>query len=138
MEVPRNVVPFHHGDVDVDSSVLNLRVSFKWRPVINDTVVEMIQNWTTSDHRPHLILLSMEIYHMLQEFGADFQQYKKKLRDFAPILGRLAGVSRVIWLNQYPSVELYGDTDAKNTDIHTQKIFQYNEAVRREFKYMMT
>jgi hypothetical protein len=25
--------------------------------------------------------------------------------------------------------------DAKNTDIHAQKIFQYNQAVRREYKY---
>lgn len=73
---------------------------------------------------------------MMQDYGADFQLYQKTLRDFAPILGRLANVSQVIWLNQYPTVELYGDMDAKNTDIHTQKIFQYNEAVRREFKYV--
>ena len=58
MEIPKYVVPFHHGDVDVDSSVLGLRVSFKWRPIINDTVVEMVQNWTASDERPNLILLS--------------------------------------------------------------------------------
>lgn len=63
MEIPRNVVPFHHGDVDVDSSVNRLRVSFKWRPIINDTVIEMIRSWTASDRRPNLILLS--VYHHL-------------------------------------------------------------------------
>ncbi|EFX67894.1 hypothetical protein DAPPUDRAFT_260928 [Daphnia pulex] len=125
MEIPRNVVPFHHGDVDVESSVNRLRVSFKWRPIINDTVVQMIRSWTASDRRPNLILL---------KYGADFQQYQKTIRNFAPILGQLAKVSRVIWMNQYPTVELYGDMDAKNTDIHTQKIFQYNQAVRREYK----
>ena len=77
----------------------------------------------------------MEIYHMMKDYGADFDEYQERLRNFAPILGQLANVSQVIWLNQYPSVELYGETDAKNTDIHTQKIFQYNEAVRREYKY---
>jgi hypothetical protein len=77
----------------------------------------------------------MEIYSMMQEYGADFQQYQKTIRNFAPILGQLAKVSRVIWMNQYPTVELYGDMDAKNTDIHAQKIFQYNQAVRREYKY---
>lgn len=59
MEIPRNVVPFHHGDVDVGSSVNRLRVSFKWRPIINDTVIEMIRSWTASDRRPNLILLSV-------------------------------------------------------------------------------
>jgi hypothetical protein len=64
MEIPRNVVPFHHGDVDVDSNVNRMRVSFKWRPIINATVVEMIRSWAASDRRPNLILLSV-YYHFV-------------------------------------------------------------------------
>ncbi|KZS12727.1 Uncharacterized protein APZ42_022882 [Daphnia magna] len=136
LEIPRNVVPFHHGDVDVDSRVLGVRISFKWRPIINDTLIEMIHHWAIANHneRPNWILLSMEIYHMLQEYGADHQLYQEKLAQFGPILNKLASASQVIWLNQYPVVELYAKTGTRNTDIHVQKVDQYNKATRRILK----
>lgn len=66
MEIPQNAVPFHHGDVDVDSDILGVRVSFKWRPIINDTVVEMIRHWAVANHteRPNWILLSITCYNI--------------------------------------------------------------------------
>lgn len=76
----------------------------------------------------------MEIYHMLQEYGADHQLYQEKLAQFGPILNKLASVSQVIWLNQYPVVELYAKTGTRNTDIHVQKVDQYNKATRRILK----
>lgn len=68
---------------------------------------------------------------MLQSEGADHLLYQEKLKKLAPILGQLANVSQVVWLNQFPTVEFYGNTDGHNTDIHSEKIHHYNLAVRR-------
>ncbi len=49
-----------HGDINVDSSILGLRVAFLWRPLINDIVLETTRLWATSEHieRPDFILIS--------------------------------------------------------------------------------
>jgi hypothetical protein len=73
----------------------------------------------------------MEVHHMLTDNGNDFQLYKEKIRNYGPILGKLASVSKVIWLNQYPIIDFFGPTDAHNTDIHSVKVHQYNEAAKR-------
>ncbi|XP_046452669.1 N-acetylneuraminate 9-O-acetyltransferase-like isoform X1 [Daphnia pulex] len=135
LQIPKLWTPFH-GDVDVYSSVLSLQVSFKWRPIINETVLEMIRQWSISDQskKPNLLFLGMEVYHMMQQYGADFQLYSKRLNELAPILGQLASASRVIWLNQYPTVEFYGSNDAYNTKIHSEKVHHYNTAARQILK----
>jgi hypothetical protein len=76
-------------------------------------------------------MTGIAVWHMLQSQGANFSLYQKKLNEFAPILGQLSNVSQVIWLNQYPTVDFYGNINAHNTDIHLQKIHHYNQAVRR-------
>lgn len=68
---------------------------------------------------------------MLQEHGADFHLYQEKLTDLAPLLGQLANASQVIWLNQYPTADFNGEVGSLKTDIHSEKIHHYNEAVRR-------
>ena len=79
-------------------------------------------------------MTGMEVHHMLESNGANFKLYRKKLNELGPILDELAKSSKVIWLNQYPTIDFYGGTDAHNTFIHSEKIHQYNEAVRQIFK----
>ena len=74
---------------------------------------------------------------MLREHGADYHLYQKKLTEVGPILGQLANVSRVIWLNQYPIVEFYGNNNSSNTYIHSEKMHNYNKAIRRTLEYMI-
>jgi hypothetical protein len=52
---------FNHVDVDWWSSMLKLRVSFKWQPLINDDVMEMFRQWAAEEqtHKPYLIFLSI-------------------------------------------------------------------------------
>jgi hypothetical protein len=78
----------------------------------------------------------MEAYHMLKENAADYELYKKKLLELGFLLDKLGKISRVIWLNQYPTIDFFGKTDDRNADIHTQKIHGFNEAVRRIFKWV--
>jgi hypothetical protein len=73
----------------------------------------------------------MVVWHMLQEHGADFQLYQEKLTGIAPMLGQLANDSQVIWLNQYPTADYNGEIGNLKTDIHSEKIHHYNEAVLR-------
>ncbi len=60
--------------------------------------------------------------------------YAKLLREFGPILEELANETKVIWLNQYPIVDFYGQITSENTEIHSEKVHYYNEAVRNIFK----
>jgi hypothetical protein len=71
---------------------------------------------------------------MLKQNGANFQFYNTLMREFAKMIDNCDLSSEVIWLNQYPTNELYGDNTAFNTEVHSEKIHQYNEAVRHVFK----
>ena len=75
---------------------------------------------------------------MLQVNGANYKLYLKRLSRLAPVLSRLANLSKVIWLNQYPTVDYYDEnTDTgfgHNTDIFSEKIHRYNEAIQCALK----
>jgi hypothetical protein len=54
-------MPFYiHEDMDYISDMLRLRVSFKWRPLIDKNVTDTIRKWVESpaSQRPYWILLS--------------------------------------------------------------------------------
>ncbi|KAI9559361.1 hypothetical protein GHT06_016150 [Daphnia sinensis] len=122
-----------HDEMDITSNILKLRLSFKWRPLLDDNVTDTIRRWATSDQmeRPHLLFLSIVVHHMLGTNGADHRLYEENLKKFAPELDRLANVSQVIWLNQYPVEELPEKIHDHNTYIHSEKIDSYNRAIRR-------
>lgn len=71
------------------------------------------------------------VHNMLGVNGADHRFYEKKFRKLAPQLSRLANVTRVIWLNQYPVVDLHDYMNTDNTCIHSEKIHNYNKVIRR-------
>jgi hypothetical protein len=53
-------LPFvYHGDMEVTSDIMRLRLSFQWRPLINDSVIDTIRQWATYSQtdRPDLIIL---------------------------------------------------------------------------------
>ncbi|XP_059351674.1 N-acetylneuraminate 9-O-acetyltransferase-like [Daphnia carinata] len=126
----------YHENVEITSQILGLKLSFKWQPLINEGLMKMTRGWATSEAgRPHLIFLSMSVHHMFR-YGVrphenDFQVYEDGLLHIGPILGQLANVTQVIWLNQYPSGEFYGNGTAPNTSVFSEKIHLFNEAARR-------
>ncbi len=73
----------------------------------------------------------MAAWHMFNAEHRDHRRYEEKVRKLAPVLAQLSNVTRVIWLNQYPAVEFYGDNNAPNTHVTTRKFYNYNNAVRR-------
>lgn len=77
----------------------------------------------------------METHHMLVRNGNDHRLFRKKLSQLGPTMGQLAESSQVIWLSQYPIVELYGPTLGHNTGIHSAKVHQYNEISRQTLQY---
>ncbi|XP_046640977.1 N-acetylneuraminate 9-O-acetyltransferase-like isoform X2 [Daphnia pulicaria] len=120
---------FQH-DVEVTSKILGLRLSFKWQPFLNDNVVKLVRQWanSTPSGRPSFILLSMALWHMLR---VQHRYYEEKLTELAPVLAQLSNVTRVIWLNQYPTIASSGANISPNTQIHSKKIHIYNTSVRR-------
>jgi hypothetical protein len=137
--------------MEVTSKILGLRLSFKWQPFLNDNVVKLVRQWanSTPSGRPSFILLS--IYYAIRQIGALFgislfgitgmalwhmlrvqhRYYEEKLTELAPVLAQLSNVTRVIWLNQYPTIESSGANISPNTQIHSKKIHVYNTSVRR-------
>ncbi|EFX66757.1 hypothetical protein DAPPUDRAFT_262658 [Daphnia pulex] len=129
---PIEITPAFHGDIDITSDILRLGLSFQWRPLINETVMETIRQWATHENeRPYFVFLGMAVHHMMKENGGSFKSYQENLMKFAPILGQLANVTRVVWLNQYPSVDSNSWINDVNTIIFSEKIHSYNKAIRR-------
>ncbi|XP_045028868.1 N-acetylneuraminate 9-O-acetyltransferase isoform X1 [Daphnia magna] len=127
---PSIVPDNYHNDVEVTSNLLNIRVSFKWRPLVSDDVTKELR-WLVNSNktdRPYVIFLGMAVWHMLQSEGADYQLYRKKLLNLAPVLDQLAHDSQIVWLNQYPSVDFNQEIGVFKTDgIVSEKIHRYNE-----------
>lgn len=50
-----------HVDVNVTSELVNLVVSFKWRPLINDKFIDTFRQWNTNNSiiRPNLIVMGI-------------------------------------------------------------------------------
>ncbi len=48
-----------HGDIEVTSDILKLHLSFQWRPVIDNIVIDRIRHWATDSQtdRPHLTVI---------------------------------------------------------------------------------
>ena len=61
VEIPKNTITFHHGDVNVESKILRLKVLFKWQPLINETFMETIRQWVVGDQfgKPDFVILSI-------------------------------------------------------------------------------
>jgi hypothetical protein len=57
----------HHGDMKVTSDILRLRLSFQWRPILNDAVIDTIRQWGTDDQsdRPHFIVIGLNFKRMI-------------------------------------------------------------------------
>jgi hypothetical protein len=64
--VPSSIPPQYHGDIEMTSSLLRLRVSFKWQPLVNDVMINALRHIgktaaSDSRKRPQFILLSKYI-----------------------------------------------------------------------------
>ncbi len=134
MTVPSPIPAHYHGDIEMISRILRLRVSFKWRPLVNDELINTlrhIRETALSDprRRPQFILLSMAVWHMLREHGADIALYQRRMTHLGPILTSMSSsgsCGRIIWLRQYTSVDSYGDNGNSNTLVVSDKLRHYN------------
>ncbi|KAI9559232.1 hypothetical protein GHT06_016021 [Daphnia sinensis] len=135
---PSPIPPIHHGDIDVISDVLMLKLSFQWRPLLDDNVTETIRQWASPNHeteRPYLIFLSMVLWHLVRIHSQDeYNVYQGKLKVINPILNQLSKGSQIIWLHQYPMLTFYGGMPyggVHDSDIIlSEKAHRYNKDVR--------
>ncbi|XP_032798078.2 N-acetylneuraminate 9-O-acetyltransferase isoform X2 [Daphnia magna] len=138
---PSPIPPIYHGDIEVISDILSLKLSFQWRPLLDDTVIESIRHWSSPNddtERPYLVFLSMVLWHIVRIHSQDeYNVYQHKLKVINPILGQLAKGSQVIWLNQYPMLTFYGGMPyggVNDSDIIlSEKAHRYNKDIRRIF-----
>ena len=75
----------------------------------------------------------MAVHHMITEMGSvnALQFFQRNLTELGLVLTQITNTSQVIWINQYPTVDFYGEIYSHNTAIHTQKVQSYNKAARR-------
>jgi hypothetical protein len=72
---------------------------------------------------------------MLRENGADVIGYQIQLKKLTSLFKVLTKTSGVVWLHQYPILDMFGVTGTHNTDIHWQKIHLYNQIADRTLRY---
>ena len=57
-----------HSDVDVDSEILNIRISFRWRPLLSEPVAQELGKLSFQTPTPVFVLIGNFISHDLKEF----------------------------------------------------------------------
>ncbi|XP_059351292.1 N-acetylneuraminate 9-O-acetyltransferase-like [Daphnia carinata] len=115
-----------HQDVSVTSRLLNLRLSFFWRPFLENCTKDIIPQKIQHTADVVFFILGMAVHHMIRENHSSLEEYLHRLKELLPLLNRMTVNSQVIWLKQYPVIELFGQNESHNTDIHSAKIHQYN------------
>ena len=123
-----------HEDVNVTSHLLNLLVSFHWRPLIDAQLMDTIRHWVDHPTPPTVVIVSAATHHMLKIFGADYRLFEERLLQLRPLLSRLANTSRVIWIDQYPTIDFFAANHATNAQIESNKIHHYNLIAKRIFQ----
>jgi hypothetical protein len=76
----RKVLSFHVG-INMDNVVLNTRVSFRWRPQIDNKVIKELNDWATgvSDVPAFIItgIFRSNIKHLNSANVVEHQKYRK-------------------------------------------------------------
>lgn len=75
------------------------------------------------------IIVGIEAHHMYTYNNATLPIYKDRLLELTPLLDQLGRLAKVIWLNQYPTIDAYRGEEHHNNIIFAPKIQQYNEVV---------
>ena len=122
------------SDMEVDFKLLNMRVSFRWRTLLNDTLISEFIRWSTPpfDQTPTVIMIGISAHHMLQANGADQKIFEGKLRQVEPYIRMISDRTKIIWMNQQPLVERHKVN--RESLVHSDKLEQYNQAARRILK----
>ena len=102
----------------------------------------------THKNRVHSLLIFYLItfegasaHHMLVSNGADYKLYKKRLEEIKPLLTQLANSSaflnhqskriiKILWLNQFPTIDFWAPIHGHNDDIYAGKIHQYSSILK--------
>lgn len=71
---------------------------------------------------------------MLKENMVFERVFFEALIQLVPILQEISKNCQIIWLNQYPTQELYGNITSHNTDVHASKIWHYNQGAEKILK----
>jgi hypothetical protein len=83
--------------------------------------------------------LGISAHHMLTYNGADYKKYERKLQEIKQVLDELVHNNdgpKIIWLNQYPTIDVWAKNGEAEVDVYTEKIHQYNLILRRVFLYV--
>ena len=113
-------------EATVTSSVMNLSISFKWRPYVDAGLKDLI-SWTSElDESPHwLIMGAFSLIFKCENLCSLFSEgmtpwhiifnrtsQKRSLSDFedtlrgaVPLLRKLSRRCKILWLNQMPVIE---------------------------------
>lgn len=95
-----------------------------------DVLVIGIPCFNTQTLRGELTFFIVGIgpHHMLKRHkDAHEDVYFAKLRELVPVLQNVSQYCKIIWLTMHPTLEIYGQRKSDNTDVHSLKIWHYNQ-----------
>jgi hypothetical protein len=146
--------PSNRHDTCIDSLLLNIRLSYRWFPEINEALVMFLNYWfySLSPSTPMILFLGKKKRHnwnifrflysaVTQGFGAhyvnntDENEYERSLMILAPALKQLSKNTKIIWVAQNPIIETYGNTLAAMARKTSQrKLDHFNRIARNVLK----
>ena len=81
--------------------------------------------------------LGISAHHMLTYNGADYKKYEHKLQEIKQVLNELVHKNsrpKIIWLNQFPTIDFWAKNGESDVDVYTEKVHQYNLILLRVFR----
>lgn len=118
----------HKNDTAMEPFETNWWTTLLYIFKYKDVIERIIQYYTYIAYsvdklkRKLIALKGMTLHHLAQIHSVDdFQLFRKKFNELGTIIDQLASYSKVIWLNQYPTIEF----------TVSEKIHYFNKAIRR-------
>ena len=74
---------------------------------------------------------------MLASNGADYKGYEKKLKEINQLISRRSlnpNHVKILWLNQFPTIDFWAQIERNNADIYAEKIYHYNSILKNVFR----
>ncbi|RWS15676.1 hypothetical protein B4U79_09303 [Dinothrombium tinctorium] len=134
-EIPES--KYAHHDLSFSEEDLRLKVEFIWRPVVNDSMLDVYEKWLKlpKSDRPKIIVTSSATW-SIKSSNASFDElesYKRNLTRLLFWMDKMGESSQVLWMLQDPVYPLKLHPSRKM--ITNEQIDLYNKAAMDVLRY---
>lgn len=100
--------PIHH-DINHLDSELKLNVTFKWCPIVNESMFQIYHDILNEEaqFKPKIIITGTATWHIKQSNASEeaLNEFKVNLTKLLPLINKVGQATQILWLLQHPVIE---------------------------------